>query len=78
MAGLGRLAKGEIIQMPTTTAPHAARQVDGDAMEVDSGPVAAPKAEDKVVIGPPASQQTPAQQGGGGGGGGKKRKKGKK
>ncbi len=78
MAGLGRLAKGEIIEMPTTAGPNATGQVDGDAMEVDSGPVVAPKAGDKVVTATPVSQQTQGQQEGGGGGGGKKKKKGKK
>ena len=78
MAGLGRLAKAEIIEMPTVTAPNAAGQVDGDVMDVDSGPVVAPKAEDKVVTAAPAAQQTQGQQGGSSGGGGKKKKKGKK
>ena len=75
MAGLGRLAKAEIVEIPSAT---AAGQVDGDAMDVESGPVVAPKAEDKVVTATPAAQQTQGQQGGSSGGGGKKKKKGKK
>ena len=62
---------------PNTTTANAARQVDGDAMEVDSGPALAPKVEDKVATGTPAAQQTQGQQAAGGGGG-KKKKKGKK
>lgn len=75
LTALGRLAKGEVIEMPTTTtaAPTAAVP-DGDKMEVDSGPVAAPKLEEKTVTAAPA-----ATQGASGGGGGKsKKKKGKK
>ena len=79
MAGLGRLAKGELIEMPTSTGTNTAGQADGDAMEIDSGPLVAPKADDKVITATPAAQQTQGQQaGGGGGGGGKKKKKGKK
>ena len=80
LAGLGRLAKGEVIEMPTATtaATGSAGGVavnEADKMEVDSG-VAAPKVEDKVVTAPPALAQG---SGGGAGGGGKgKKKKGKK
>ncbi|KIX08276.1 uncharacterized protein Z518_02932 [Rhinocladiella mackenziei CBS 650.93] len=75
LTGLGRLAKGEVIEMSTVTATSSAQAatVESDKMDVDSG-VAAPKVEDKVVTAPLA-----ATQGGGAGGGGKgKRKKGKK
>ncbi|KIV87537.1 hypothetical protein PV11_03076 [Exophiala sideris] len=77
LAGLGRLAKGEIIEMPTATtaANGSAAAIDGDKMDVDSG-MSAPKVEDKVVTAPPAATQTnPAA---GGGGGKNKKKKGKK
>ncbi|KAL2438595.1 hypothetical protein ABEF95_011971 [Exophiala dermatitidis] len=82
--GLGRLAKGEIIEMPTTTAtatqieagqPAAAAADGGDKMDIDGGLVSAPKVEDKVVTAPPATSQT---TGGGAGGGKGKKKKGKK
>ncbi|KAL2438565.1 hypothetical protein ABEF95_012255 [Exophiala dermatitidis] len=80
--GLGRLAKGEIIEMPTTTTTAtqiesgqlSAPAADADKMDVDGGVVAAPKVEDKVVTAPPATSHT---TGGAGGGKGKK-KKGKK
>jgi hypothetical protein len=78
LAGLGRLAKGETIEMPTATtaANGSAAAIDGDKMEIDTG-MSAPKVEDKVVTAPPAATQTNAAAGGGGGGKGKK-KKGKK
>ncbi|KIY03771.1 uncharacterized protein Z520_00462 [Fonsecaea multimorphosa CBS 102226] len=74
--GLGRLAKGEVIEMPAaaavSAAPGAGTGVDGDKMDVDGGSVAATtKIEDKVVTAPPAVTQ-------GGGGGKGKKKKGKK
>ena len=75
MTGLGRLAKGEVIEMPTTAAGG-----DGDKMDVD-GPVAGEsgmKVEDKIAVSAPVTQQTAQTQQGGGGGGGKKKKKGKK
>jgi len=57
MAGLGRLAKGEIIEMPTS-APAAHEEQQGDKMEVDggagSGPgtgTATPRVEEKVAVG---------------------------
>lgn len=76
LTGLGRLAKGEIIEIPTTTPVQigSTTATEGDKMEIDSG-VSAPIVEDKVVTAPPAATQT----GGGGSGGGKgKKKKGKK
>ncbi|KAI1611141.1 signal recognition particle 9 kDa protein-domain-containing protein [Exophiala viscosa] len=77
LAGLGRLAKGEIIEMPTAAAAAngSAAAFDGDKMDIDSG-MSAPKVEDKVVTAAPAATQTnPAA---GGGGGKNKKKKGKK
>jgi hypothetical protein len=75
MAGLGRLAQGEVIEIPSATEVKAG----GDAMEVDSGALNAVKVEDKVAAAAPVSQQTQGgQQQQGGGGGGKKKKKGKK
>lgn len=75
MTGLGKLAKGELIEMPTTTSAEA------DKMDLD-GPLPGEtgvKTEDKVVLGTPSAGMTagqqPQQQGGGGG---KKKKKGKK
>ncbi|KAL2402726.1 hypothetical protein ABEF93_003844 [Exophiala dermatitidis] len=80
--GLGRLAKGEIIEMPTTTTTatqiesgQPAAAADADKMDIDGGIVSAPKIEDKVVTAPPATSQT---TGGGAGGGKGKKKKGKK
>lgn len=70
LAGLGRLAKGELIELPTTTT-NAVN--DADKMDIDSGVVAL-EPEAKVVLAPPVATQT---AGGGGGGKGKK-KKGKK
>lgn len=81
LVGLGRIAQGEVIELPTVAVPAAA--ADGDKMDVDSE-VTALKVEDKVVTAPPAVTQTGAGGangggGGGGGGGGKgKKKKGKK
>ncbi|KAK5224613.1 hypothetical protein LTR99_004686 [Exophiala xenobiotica] len=79
LAGLGRLAKGEVIEMPTAAnGQPATTTLDGaDKMDVDSGNgagVVVPKAGDNVVAAPPAASQT----GGGGGGGKGKKKKGKK
>lgn len=74
MAGLGKLAKGEVIEMPSASSANAAAQADADAMDMDSGPVLAPKVEDKVVTGTPVGQQTQQQASGGA----KKKKKGKK
>lgn len=77
LTGLGRLAKGESIDMPTaaSAAAAAATVTDGDAdkMDIDSGDAisAAVKVEDKTVTAPPAATQ-------GGGGGKGKKKKGKK
>ncbi|EXJ84469.1 hypothetical protein A1O3_05137 [Capronia epimyces CBS 606.96] len=74
LTGLGRLAKREVIEIPTaaTAQIESGRAAEGDKMEIDSG-VSAPKVEDKVVTAPPAVVQT-----GGGGGGKGKKKKGKK
>jgi hypothetical protein len=74
MAGLGRLAQGEVIEIPSATEG----KTGGDAMEVDSGALNAVKVEDKVAAAAPVSQQTQGGQQQGGGGGGKKKKKGKK
>ena len=68
MMGMGRLARGEVIELPST----AVAMVPGDKMEVDSGMVAL-KSEDKVVTAPPVTAQPQA-----GGGGKNKKKKGKK
>ena len=67
IAGLGRLARGEVIEVPVSTSA----QVEGDAMDIDAGAV---KVEEKVSM----AQQTQQTQQQGGGGGGKKKKKGKK
>lgn len=81
MAGLGRLARGEIIEMPETAEGKVG---GGDAMEVDSGAAGTVKTEDKIAVAPSVGQGTQGGQsqqqqgGGGGGGGGKKKKKGKK
>ena len=72
LTGLGRLASGEVIEMPVPASAPAAAPVE-DKMEVDevgSG-AATPKAEDGKVQG----QGQPQAQGGGGKG---KKKKGKK
>lgn len=77
LTGLGRLAKGESIEMPTatSTAAAAATTTDGDAdkMDIDGGDAipAGVKVEDKTITAPPAATQ-------GGGGGKGKKKKGKK
>ena len=74
LAGLGRLAKGELIEMPTmTTANGQSGGIDADKMDIDSG-VVATEVEPKVVAAPPAATQTAS----GGGGGKGKKKKGKK
>lgn len=77
--GLGRLAKGETIEMPSTASATTAAPADGDAdkMDIDGGSAGAVvKTEEKVATAPPAATQN-AGTGGGGGGKGKK-KKGKK
>ncbi|KAK5060044.1 hypothetical protein LTR84_009928 [Exophiala bonariae] len=74
LAGLGRLAKGELIELPTAATVAAAAN-DADKMDIDSGVVAS-EADAKVVVAPPAATQTAS--GGGGGGGKGKKKKGKK
>ncbi|KIV94009.1 hypothetical protein PV10_05173 [Exophiala mesophila] len=66
LAGLGRLAKGELIDLPT--AAPAINANDGDKMDLD--PVV--ETEAKVVTATPAAAQTA------GGGGKGKKKKGKK
>ena len=74
MTGLGRLAGGEVIEMPVPASAPAAAPVE-DKMEVDevgSGAVT-PKVEDGKVQG--QGQGQPQAQGGGGKG---KKKKGKK
>ena len=71
LTGLGRLAKGEIIELPVTAA--AATGVDdADKMDVDSRVVVASGPEVKAVVAPPVVTQTA------GGGGKGKKKKGKK
>jgi hypothetical protein len=72
LTGLGRLAKGEVIEMPSAAVPGAAA-ADADKMDIDAG-VTTINVENKVVTAPPAVTQT---VGGGGGAKGKK-KKGKK
>ncbi len=67
MVGLGRIAMGEVVEMP-------AQGAGGEGMDVDAPEPAAGKDEEKtlkenVVVG--------QQQGAAGGGGGKKKKKGK-
>ncbi|KAH0844444.1 hypothetical protein AYO21_00914 [Fonsecaea monophora] len=76
LTGLGRLAKGEVIEMPAavavSAAPGAGTGVDGDKMDIDGGNgVTTTKVEDKVVTAPPAVTH-------GAGGGKGKKKKGKK
>ena len=74
LTGLGRLAGGEVIEMPLPTSAPVAAPVE-DKMEVDevgSG-AATPKVEDGKVQG--QGQGQPQAQGGGGKG---KKKKGKK
>ncbi|OAP63067.1 hypothetical protein AYL99_02294 [Fonsecaea erecta] len=75
LTGLGRLAKGEIIEMPAapvSAVPGTGIAVDGDKMDVDAGSVATTnQIEDKVVTAPPAVTH-------GSGGGKGKKKKGKK
>ncbi|KAL6244066.1 hypothetical protein RBB50_008935 [Rhinocladiella similis] len=76
LAGLGRLAKGEVIEVPSTTSVQvpATDAAVADKMDIDSGAgVAVPKTGDSTVAAPPAVSQT-----GGGGGGKGKKKKGKK
>ena len=81
--GLGRLAKGEVIEMPTAAAAAAAASfgADGDRMDVDGGAgVGTAKVEEKTVTAAPAATQTQGTAGStaGGGGGKGKKKKGKK
>ena len=68
IAGLGRLAKGEVIEMPAPVLPGVPEaEQQGDKMEVDAAVgsgTATPKIEERAVPG--------------GGGGGKGKKKGKK
>ena len=69
--GLGRLAKGEVIDLPS--AATATASGDADKMDIDSGGAGAVvKTEDKVVTAPPVATQST------GGGGKGKKKKGKK
>ena len=77
MTSLGRLARGEAIEVPTTATGAAAGDGvgGGEKMEVDSGAQLAVKEADAVVSGTPSGQQG---GGGAGGGGGKKKKKGKR
>lgn len=80
ITSLGRLARGEAIEVPSSTAAGAGGEA-ADKMDVDAGPAVAVKQEDAVAAGKPAGQQQQQQQGqgqSGGGGGGKKKKKGKK
>ena len=81
ITSLGRLARGEKIDLPSSGVAGGAEGAEADKMEVDSGPQVAVKDGDAVVTGKPsggAPQQPPAKQaGGGGGGGGGKKKKGK-
>jgi hypothetical protein len=79
LTGLGRLAKGETIETPSTAAPASApaagvsaAEGDADKMDIDSAVV---KMEDKVATAPPAAV---AQHAGGGSGGKAKKKKSKK
>ncbi|KEF53120.1 uncharacterized protein A1O9_11028 [Exophiala aquamarina CBS 119918] len=75
LTGLGRLAKGEIIELPVTATPATLSRPTGvndpDNMDIDSGVVAS-EPEAKAVVAPPAATQTV------GGGGKGKKKKGKK
>jgi hypothetical protein len=79
LTGLGRLAKGETIETPSTAAPASApaagvspAEGDADKMDIDSAVV---KTEDKVATAPPAAV---TQHAGGGSGGKAKKKKSKK
>lgn len=74
LTGLGRLAKGELIELPTAAVTATAVN-DADKMDIDGGVVAS-EGESKVAVAPPAATQTAS--GGGGGGGKGKKKKGKK
>lgn len=75
LSGLGRLAKGDIIDMPS--AATAAVSGEADKMNIDGGGVpAVVKTEEKVATAPPVTTQGGAGAGGGGGKG--KKKKGKK
>ena len=83
ITSLGRLARGEAIEVPATAtaAAAAAGQAEdaADKMDVDAGPAIAVKQEDAVAAGKPVGhQQGQAQGQSGGGGGGKKKKKGKR
>jgi hypothetical protein len=75
LVGLGRLAKGEVIEMSTPAAAAQAAQNDADKMEIDSGNLVVQEPEAKVVATAPAATQT---AGGGGGAAKGKKKKGKK
>ncbi|KIW64348.1 hypothetical protein PV04_09290 [Phialophora macrospora] len=78
LTGLGRLAKGEAIETPSTAAASASAtgvstaEGDADKMDIDGAVV---KTEDKVATAPSAAV---TQHAGGGGGGKAKKKKGKK
>lgn len=75
LTGLGRLAKGEMIEMPINAQGQPTTADTVDKMDIDSGN-ATPKIEEKVATSAPAGAQT---QGGAGAGGSKnKKKKGKK
>jgi len=72
LTGLGRLAKGEVIDMPSAGAPTSG----GDKMDIDAGTTAPPKVEDKIATATAAASQGGAP--GGSGGKGKKKTKGKR
>lgn len=85
ITSLGRLARGEVIEVPAVAAGGAVGAVGEDAadkMDVDAGPAVAVKQQDAVAAGKPVGQQQQQQQGQAqgqsGGGGGKKKKKGKR
>ncbi|KIW11980.1 hypothetical protein PV08_09254 [Exophiala spinifera] len=81
LAGLGRLAKGEVIEIPSTTSAQipATDGAVADKMDIDSvAGFAVPKPGDSTVAAPPAATQTTGAGAGGGGGGKGKKKKGKK
>jgi WD repeat-containing protein 44 len=75
MTGLGRLAKGEIIEMPSVPAAAA----EADRMDVDSGEgTSTPRPEAGQTAVQQQGAQQSAQQGAQGAGGKKKKKKGGK
>ncbi|ETN44801.1 uncharacterized protein HMPREF1541_09676 [Cyphellophora europaea CBS 101466] len=73
ITSLGKLGRGEAIEVSSAA---AGAEMEGEKMDVDSGPSVAVKEEDAVVTGKPVAQQ--AAGGSVGGGGGKKKKKGKR